>query len=433
MRSPSLIGKLKARPEIVEQMHLFSRNSQIPLSLFDSKGKRIWQCDRGGERNLVCQLWRRSRNGARLCRVAHRRAVGETLRWGEVTIRTCCHSLMQITAPLLHDGKLAGYLVAAPFSLVAASQLRPDDLPFLRNRAGERSDPGRVLSSLTVVRDKDAEQAARSLFQLANALSTPDLSCLVELLKVQELQGKIADRIYDLKVLHKDFDPGSLTKLTFSEEKQLIAKIRLGDREGAKEILYRILAILLSLYIDNFELLKISVLEFLIILTRAAVEAGTRIDDVLGMKYRFITESAGIKHQEHLCLWVVQLIENLVDGVYRTRHARNYERLERALAFVDTHYDQSLSVEQVAREACLSTSRLSHIVKSELGITLVDYILKVRVDKAKILLADRELPISQVALATGFSDQSYFTRAFKKVEKCTPKAFRQNTPPTVLP
>jgi AraC-like DNA-binding protein len=61
-----------------------------------------------------------------------------------------------------------------------------------------------------------------------------------------------------------------------------------------------------------------------------------------------------------------------------------------------------------------------------LGITLGDYISKVRIEKAEALLKDRELSISQIALEVGFPDQSYFTKVFKKIEKCTPKAFRQN-------
>ncbi len=79
---------------------------------------------------------------------------------------------------------------------------------------------------------------------------------------------------------------------------------------------------------------------------------------------------------------------------------------------------------EIAREVNLSPSRLSHIVKEEMGITLVDCISKVRIEKAKALLRERDLPVSQVALETGFADQSYFTKIFKKIEKCTPKAFR---------
>ena len=115
-----------------------------------------------------------------------------------------------------------------------------------------------------------------------------------------------------------------------------------------------------------------------------------------------------------------------MDGIYQTRHTQNYQRLKKTYDFIETHCSDPLTVEQIAREVCLSPSRLSHIIKGEMGITLGDHISKVRIEKAKTLLKDKELSISQIALEVGFSDQSYFTKVFKKIEKCTPKAFQQN-------
>ena len=61
-----------------------------------------------------------------------------------------------------------------------------------------------------------------------------------------------------------------------------------------------------------------------------------------------------------------------------------------------------------------------------MGFTLGECVSKVRVEKAKGLLTETEMSISQVALEVGFPDQSYFTKVFKKTENCTPKVFRQN-------
>jgi YesN/AraC family two-component response regulator len=95
------------------------------------------------------------------------------------------------------------------------------------------------------------------------------------------------------------------------------------------------------------------------------------------------------------------------------------------LNFIEAHYNELLTVERISKEVYLSPSRLSHIVKDELGITLRECVSKVRIDKAKNLLREKETPISQIALEVGYPDQSYFTKVFKKVEKCTPKTFRE--------
>jgi YesN/AraC family two-component response regulator len=422
---PLLLAKLRENGGITQQLRSFTQSTGIPLRISDFKGREVWQSDIYQKKNFFCHLSHGKDGKDGFCQRVHKKALRESIRWGEATIRTCCHSLMQVTAPIMNHGRLVGSLIASPFLLVDASELQPDELSSFYKGSGKKQLLEKAIFSIPVVKDEEANQSAKSLFRLAEALSDPDLSCLRAAREIQELQGKIVDQILDFKALDKDFNPQSLSRLFYEQEREIIAKIRLGDRVGAKEILHRLLAIVLSEHLENFELLKISILELLIILTRAAVEAGTKIEEVLGMRYRFITESAAIKNQEDLCIWVAHLLEKLMDGIYQTRHAKNYQRLEKTLSFIEAHYHESITVGRIAKEVCLSPSRLSHIVKDELGITLRECVSKMRVDKAKNLLREKELPISQIALEVGYPDQSYFTKVFKKVEKCTPKTYRE--------
>ena len=424
MQGPSFLNRLKRNPEIISQLRAFTEFTTIPLRLIDSEGKTLWKSDFFRPKSNFCSVLQSNGFPTRSCQRAHKEAARESLRWGEAIISKCCYFTMQITAPVMEGGRLVGNLVASPFLLIDPSELQPEELIFLnRSKLKRRENIKKALSSVPVVKDEEAGQAAHHLFLLADRLSDPDLSGLVKVREAQELQGKIADQIRDLKNLDRDFTPHSLSKLFYEQEREIITKIRLGDRSGAKEILFQLLAIILIQYLENFELLKISILELLIILSRVAVEAGAKIEEMLGMRYGFVTELSEIKDQEGLCLWIVKILEKMMDGIYQTRHTKNYQRLKKALDFIETHYGEPLTVDRVAKEVYLSSSRLSHIIKSELGITLGDYISKVRIEKAEALLKDRELSISQIALEVGFPDQSYFTKVFKKVEKCTPKAF----------
>jgi two-component system response regulator YesN len=427
MAEQSLLSRLREDPEIIHELNTFIQTTTIPLRLIDSKGKKLWESDFFKVKGNFCRIIQSNGVSGKSCRKVHEKAVRESMRWGEAIIAKCCYFLMQITAPVIKGEKLAGYLVASPFLLVDPSELQPEEVIFLQNKdkSAKKRTLEKALSSIPIVKDEEAGQAAHHLFQIADRLSDPDLSGLLKVREAQELQGKIAEQIYDLKNLERDFTPSSLSRLFYEQEKEIVAKIRLGDRIGAKENLYQLLAILLTQYLENFELLKISILELLIILSRAAVEARAKIEEMLGMRYGFVTELARIRDQETLCLWVVKVFEKLMEGIYQTRHAKNYQRLRKALDFIETHYDNSLTIEQIAKEVYLSPSRLSHIIKGELGITFGDYISKVRVERAKVLLKDREWPISQIALEVGYPDQSYFTKVFRKIERCTPKAFRQ--------
>lgn len=332
---------------------------------------------------------------------------------------------MQIVAPILKNGKAVGGLVASPFLLVNPSELQPEELDSLyQGRLKKTHLFEKALLSIPVVKDREVKEIAQYLFQLADSLSDPDLGDLIKIREAQVLQGKIADQIRRLKDLDRELTADSLSKLFYEREKEIVTKIRLGDREGAKEILYQLLAIILVQYLENFELLKISILELLIILSRAAVEAGAKIEEILGLRYDFITEIAKLRDQEELCVWIVKVLEKMTEQIYQTRNAKNYQRLKKVMEFIEAHYNEPLTVEQIAREICLSPSRLSHIIKDEFGTTLMDCISKVRIDKAKRLLDNGEISIAQIAQEVGFSDQSYFTKVFKKIEGCTPKIYR---------
>lgn len=428
------LNKLREDSDLTEQIKVFVQTTSIPLRLIDSKGRIIWKSDFFKSRLNFCDLLQSNRFHPSSCRKAHQEAARESMRWGEAIISKCCYFIMQIVAPILEKGRLAGNLVASPFLLINPSELQPEELLIFNKGKSEKARIlEKALSSLPVVKDEEAGEAARKLFQIADHLSEPDLSGLLKVREAQELQGKIAEQIYDLKNIERDFTPSSLSRLFYEREREIVTKIRLGDRSGAKEILFQLLAILLTQYLENFELLKISILELLIIFSRAAVQAGAKIEEMLGMRYGFVTELARIKDQETLCLWVVKVLEKLTDGIYETRHSKNFQRLRKALDFIQSNYNNALTVEQIAKEIYLSPSRLSHIIKDELGITLVDYISKVRIDKSKAFLKERELSLSQIALEVGYPDQSYFTKVFKKIEKCTPKAFRQNVSELTIP
>lgn len=434
MKDESLLHRLRKRAEGFHRTEAFAQKTGLPLRLLNVKGKVLWESKYFKRHPNFCHLLQSSRVSRRVCIEAHQEALRESLRWGEVIFSKCCFFIMQIVAPILEKGKLVGSLIASPFLLVNPSELEPEELNSLyQGRFKKPHLIEKTIFSLPVVRDEEMKEVAQQLFKLAEGLSDPNLEDLIKIREAQILQGKIADQIRDLKDLDRELTANSLSKLFYEQEKEIITRIRLGDREGAKEILYQLLAIILVQYLENFELLKMSILELLIILSRAAVEAGAKIEEILGLRYGFITELARLQDQEELCLWIVRVLEKITDQIYQTRNAKNYQRLKKVMDFIEAHYSEPLTVEQIAREIYLSPSRLSHIIKDEFGTTLMDCISKVRIDKAKRLLSNEEVSIAQVAQEIGFSDQSYFTKVFKRIEGCTPKIYRARLTQATVP
>ncbi|MCX8117718.1 MAG: helix-turn-helix domain-containing protein [Desulfobacterota bacterium] len=425
MRSLPPSPKLRISGETDRQLKRFVQTTRIPLRLYGRDGHLYWRSRYFQSPSNFCASIRPGQTQRRICRKVQREALREALRWGEPILSKCCYVVMQMVCPILHRGRVVGSLVASPFLLIPPSELEPEELQAIHG--GPSLNLRRLRSSLRglpVLKDEEVKGVSQLLFGMADQLSDPDLGDLLKVREAQNLQGKIADQIQDLKDFDRELTPGFLSRRFYEREREIVTRIRLGDKAGAKEILYQLLAIVLIQYLENFELLKVSTLELLIILSRAAVEAGAKTEEMLGLRYGFVTELSRIRNQEELCLWIVKVLDKITDRIYQTRNARNYQRLKKAMQFIETHCNEPLTVERVAKEVFLSASRLSHIVKEELGMTLIDYLSKVRIEKAKSLLFNEELPIARIAQEVGFSDQSYFTKVFKKIVGCTPRAFR---------
>ena len=94
--------------------------------------------------------------------------------------------------------------------------------------------------------------------------------------------------------------------------------------------------------------------------------------------------------------------------------------------YIDLHFKESLTLEQLAEEAHMSKYYLSHAFKREYGVSPINYMISRRIDESKYLLAETDLSMSQIAQLLGFSSLSYFSQVFRKENNTSPMEFRQN-------
>ena len=99
--------------------------------------------------------------------------------------------------------------------------------------------------------------------------------------------------------------------------------------------------------------------------------------------------------------------------------------LKQAVAYIDSHYtEESLSLNQVAREVNISANYLSAVFSQEIGATFTEYVTGKRMDRAKELLRTTDKRSGEVAAAVGYKDPHYFSFLFKKTQGCTPRDYR---------
>ncbi|MET9428778.1 substrate-binding domain-containing protein [Streptomyces sp. NPDC003036] len=104
---------------------------------------------------------------------------------------------------------------------------------------------------------------------------------------------------------------------------------------------------------------------------------------------------------------------------------RSHAPVRHALAHIEQHYRRPLSRRQIAERAGVSENHLGRLFHRELGLTLWDYLTRLRVRRAKERLRQSDDSVQAVARAVGFHDRAYFSRVFRKVTGVAPHVYRE--------
>lgn len=122
------------------------------------------------------------------------------------------------------------------------------------------------------------------------------------------------------------------------------------------------------------------------------------------------------------------LLATAVDGLTPgDRRPQEPRQLRRALGFMEARAHQPITVREIAEAAAVSESRLYALFRNWMDRSPQAHLTDIRLRRAREALLDGEASIAEIALSAGFSDQTAFTRAFKRVTGTTPAAYRRGS------
>jgi AraC family transcriptional regulator len=101
-------------------------------------------------------------------------------------------------------------------------------------------------------------------------------------------------------------------------------------------------------------------------------------------------------------------------------------RLKDVLAYIEQNLAQSISLDEIASVSGFSVSHFQSLFRQSVGMPVHQYLIRRRVERARNLLHEGKLPISEIALESGFSHQSHLARHMRRVLGVSPKALRDS-------
>lgn len=105
--------------------------------------------------------------------------------------------------------------------------------------------------------------------------------------------------------------------------------------------------------------------------------------------------------------------------------SKKYRALVRVTNYIDEHYTEGISLDEVAGQTGISRYYVSHLFKELMNTTFVGYVNELRLNRAAMLLVTTDKPIIEIASISGFNNLSNFNRAFKMHFGKTPSAYRK--------
>ncbi len=418
------------RPEVLERiLTSFSRATGLRAVLVGHDGQ-VQLTPAGLEQSCgFCREIQSIPLGRQKCCLSYARAGAEAVKYGEPYIFRCHAGLVAWAAPVMAGERHLASIICGQVLMWEPEDFFWEEIEEMTRPLGIPPEKlMRLAHQLPVIPADKVQAAAEMLFVTANHIMQTGYITLQQKREIAAQQARLGEEMQARKLLEqtvKGLNGKEIVPYSLQKEHELAGWVRRGDRGGAYRLLDGLLADILQRFPGDTKEVKARILELLVIISRAAVEGGANLKDLLEMNSAYVEELSRLETCDDLCLWISKVMGQFLDSVGVSQNIKNLNIIRKAVEFIRNHYNEHITVEVIARAAYVSPCYLSRVFKKELGCTVIEFLTRTRVEEAKKLLSIPEYTVTRVALEMGFEDSSYFSKVFQRVEGISPSQYRQ--------
>jgi len=340
------------------------------------------------------------------CSKMHYDAVKEASRLGGSFVYTCPNGLLFWTSPFFSGGRFAGALMAGGVLAIKRKQALKRFYNFYKGEI--------PLAEI----DKYLEGIPERSSEEMKALSQMLLLCAEKI-------SCSGTGYQDLAEHEQGHDCAGQQAFLNDKERLLIACLRRGDSTEAQSIARDLLADFSNSADGDFEFFKMKAIELVVLVSRTGTNSENEAElvETNSRNIKQIEDSAtAAELADNVCL----ILERMAGKIFSFQGIRHASALRKAERFIWENYTRKISLKEIADASGLSAPYFSTVFKNEMGENLSNYLNRLRVEKALMMLGETDAPINKISADCGFEDQSWFSKVFKSYTGISPYEYRKN-------
>ena len=403
----------------IECAAAYSEVSGLGCIVSETGGNIIHESGNGCASCLICDIAGFDKSN---CNRVHAYGMAEAERFGGKYIYFCPMGLTFFVSPIMGESAGTAKITVGPFLMIdhddyitfdLQERLKLDDTTIRRVTY--------ITSKLPYISTCKVNSLSTLLFMAVGFMN--NVSQVNRMLGVQEsgeIQSQITEYIMELKNESKP------SEYPLKTEKALVLSIMNSNKQQAQSLLNELLGYILFSSGGDFARIKSRIYELLVIISRAAIDAGAPTERTFTLNHEFFQKAQGIVNIDKLCMLLSEAMNKYLDSLFDFLDVKNADMAFKAVEFMRRNFTKKITIEDVAKHVYLSTSYFGKIFKNEMGCSFNEYLNRLRIEKSKQLLLQTDFQLVDIAGMTGFEDQSYFTKVFKRITGMSPNKYKRS-------
>jgi two-component system, response regulator YesN len=208
-------------------------------------------------------------------------------------------------------------------------------------------------------------------------------------------------------------------------KKKLITEIKIGTTQNIDQVINILFQDIRASY-SSLEGSYLQIQQIIVLILSALNDMGYDEAELFGTGFSPLTGVYQFKTLDQIEGWIKELCQKIALFVFNKRNNLSELQALKAEEYIKSNYhNENISLNSVCKHLLLSTSYFSMIFKNHTGVTFIEYLTRIRVEKAMELLKVTNLKAYEIANQVGYSDSHYFSSIFKKATGLTSTEYRE--------